>query len=387
MAGEAGAAVDRMLEEVAAEVCLDDFGDPSFRDGLDQLTCSVMTQAEVNPIGQAAFEGQVKGALANRLRVVDWHARHPDVAREVVAAPIVIVGIPRTGTTALNQLLGCDRANRSLMGWEAGNSVPPPHADAFDTDPRFEAARERDSMLDLVNPGFKAIHYDPPDEPFECVVILAQHFHSALFPTMFTIPDYDEWMLAADARPAYGYHKQVLQVLQSEWPGRWQLKTPHHGLAIDAVAATYPDARFVVTHRDPVKAVASVLSLVDSLSGTFTDVDHREYIASHWPRLMATICDRVVDFRERHPGTVFHDMAYRDLVDDPVAAIRAMYATFGDELDPEAAATMAAHAARSPQGAHGRHEYRLADFGLTRSDVEPSFERYLQQHDVPREDA
>lgn len=387
MTDGADATVERLLDEVRADVGLDDFGDPTFRDGLEQLTRSVLGQADLSPIGHAAFEGQVKGNLANRLRVTDWHRTHPEVADEVVAAPIVITGLPRTGTTALSHLLACDPANRSLIGWEAGQSVPPPQTATFDTDPRLVAARDAGGMMDLLNPGFKAIHYDPPDKPIECVVLFGQHFLSAIYPTEFTVPDYDEWMLAADATAAYAYHRAVLQLLQSECPGRWQLKTPQHGLALDALYATYPDARVVITHRDPVKCVASVLSLANSLGGTFSDVDHREYLAQHWPMLMGEFANRPVAFRERHPDVAIHDMAYDDLVADPVGAIRAMYAAFGEELSDDAASAMAGYAEESPQGAHGRHQYRLADFGLTRADVEPWFEPYLERHDVAREDA
>ena len=379
--------VERLLDEVRTETGLDDFGVPSFHVGFDRLVHSVVESADLNPIGQAAFEGQVKGNLANRLRVVDWHRAHPELRDAAVPAPIIITGLPRTGTTALSHLLACDPANRSLIGWEANQSVPPPRTETFATDPRFTAARDAGGAMDLINPGFKAIHHDPPDKPIECVVLFAQHFQSAIYPTEFTVPGYDEWLLAADAADLYAYHRSVLQLLQSECPGRWQLKTPQHGLSLDALYATYPDARVVITHRDPVKCVASVLSLVDSLSGTFTDVDHRAYIAGHWPQLMGEFANRPVDFRARRPDAVIHDMAYEDLVTDPVPAIRAMYATFGDELSHEAAAAMAAYSEESPQGAHGRHEYRLADFGLTRADVEAHFEPYFARHDVRLEEA
>ena len=382
----ADALVDRLLTEVAADVGLDDFGDPSFRHGLERLGAAVLATGDLNPIGHAAFEGQVKGHLANRLRVTDWHRRHPAVADEVVEAPIVITGLPRTGTTALSHLLACDPANRSLLGWEAGQSVPPPQTATYWSDPRLAAAREASGMMEMLNPGFKAIHHDPPDKPTECVVLLAQQFQSAIYPTEFTVPEYDEWLLSADTTAAYAYHRSVLQVLQSECPGRWQLKTPQHGLDLDVLLATYPDARIVITHRDPVKCVASVLSLVSSLSGTFTDVDHRGYIAGHWPAMMGEFANRPAEFRARRPEVPVHDMPYTDLVSDPVGAIRAMYATFGEELSDEAAAGMAGYAEESPQGAHGRHEYRLADFGLTRADVEPMFEPYLARHDVPREE-
>jgi hypothetical protein len=231
------------------------------------------------------------------------------------------------------------------------------------------------------------MHDDPPDQPVECAVVLAQHFLSASLSSCFNVPDYDTWMLSTDGHPAYAYHRQVLQVLQSEYPGRWQLKTPVHCHFIDALTDTYPDARLVVTHRDPVKAVASVLSLVESLSGTFSDADHHEYIAQHWPDMVQAMCDRVLDFRDRNPQAVFHDMPYEQLVRDPVGAVRDMYATFGRELSPDTAAFMRTHAQQHRQGAHGTHTYRLADFGLDRSDVEARFARYYERFDVPREAA
>jgi hypothetical protein len=380
-------AVDRMLEEVSDEVGLDDFGHPSFRDGLERVYASGTTQAGLTALGLGVLDGQLRGNLRNRLRVTEWHKQHPDLATEVVRAPIVIVGLSRTGTTALSQLLACDPANRSLLGWEASQSVPPPTRDSYETDPRFDAARAGAGMMDALNPGFKAIHYDPPDGPIECSVVLAQHFLSASLSTCFNVPDYDAWMLSADGHPAYAYHRQVLQLLQSEYPGQWQLKTPVHCHFMGALADTYPDARFVVTHRDPVKAVASVLSLVESLSGTFSDVDHREYIAEHWPWMVEEMCNRVLDFREANPDAVFHDMPFDQLVSDPVGAVRDLYATFGRDLSVEAEHAMRTRAEESPRDAYGTHTYRLADFGLTRDEVAERFTRYYDRFDVPREDA
>lgn len=387
MSGDATAAIDRMLEEVAAEMGFDDFGDPSFRDGLERVWASGTTQAGLTELGLGVLEGQCRGNLRNRLRVTEWHSQHPDGAKEAVEQPIFIVGLSRTGTTALSHLLACDPDNRSLLGWEAGQSVPPPTKDTYDADPRFQAARDADGMLDLLNPGFKAIHHDPPDRPSECAVLLAQHFLSASLSTCFNVPDYDEWMLAADGHPAYEYHRQVLQVLQSEYPGRWQLKSPVHCLFMGALADTYPDARFVVTHRDPVKAVASVMSLIESLTGTFSDVNHHEYIAEHWPMLVEEMCNRVLDFRDANPDLVFHDMAYEQLVRDPVGAVGAMYGTFGRELSPEAEQAMRLEVERRPQGVYGTHTYRLADFGLERDEVAERFARYYDRFDVPREEA
>ena len=176
-------------------------------------------------------------------------------------------------------------------------------------------------------------------------------------------------------------------MLQSAYPGQWQLKSPVHCLFIDALADTYPDARFVVTHRDPVKAVASVLSLVESLTGTFSDTDHHAYIAEHWPMLVQQMCDRMLDFRDANPGAVFHDVPYEQLVRDPVGAVREMYGTFGRELSPDAERAMRAEVAERPRGVYGTHTYQLADFGLSRDEVAERFARYYDRFDVPREAA
>jgi Sulfotransferase family len=377
--------VDRMLEDVAAEIGLDDYGDPTFRAGLDHVVDSANRQAGLTEFGEAVLDAQCRGFLANRLRVTDWHRHHPTLANEVIEAPIFIVGLSRTGTTALSHLLAADPANRSLLGWEANDSVPPPTADGYATDPRFEAARNAPDVIAQLNPDFKAMHHDEPGDPMECSILLGQHFTSIHFSTMFNIPDYDEWVLGADWQPAYGFHRRVLQLLQSECPGRWQLKTPVHGLGILGLAATYPDARFVVTHRDPVKAAASVFSLVRCLSGTFSDVDHDAYIAEHWTELVAAMLERVIDFREQHGDDAFYDMDYRHLVSDPVGAVGSMYEHFGIELTPDADAAMRAYSTNHKQHAYGQHSYSLAEFGLERGALEERFVRYFDRFDVARE--
>jgi hypothetical protein len=136
-----------------------------------------------------------------------------------------------------------------------------------------------------------------------------------------------------------------------------------------------------------VKAVASVMSLVESLTGTFSDADHHDYIARHWPDMVQAMCDRTLDFRDTHPDATFHDMPYEQLVRDPVGAVGDLYATLGRELAPAVAAAMQRYAEETPKDVYGAHTYRLADFGLTYDDVAERFERYYERFDVPREDA
>jgi hypothetical protein len=371
--------VDRVLDEVAEEAGADDFGDPSFREGLDLLVESASREAQLNDIGKPTLDGQVRGSLRNRVRVIDWHKRHPDLVLQPVTEPVFVVGASRTGTTALSQLLASDPANRSILGFEVQDSVPPPTAEGYWDDPRFVAARDAPDTLAMINPGFRAIHYDPPDGPMECVTILAQHFLSAQLVTVFNVPAYHRWMLEADEVAAYRYHKLVLQVLQSEKPGRWHLKSPHHAVAMDALSTVYPDAKLIVTHRDPVKTLASTCSLVVSLTGTFSDADWRSYIADIWTDTVDAMINRTLDFRDAHPEMQFVDVMYDDFIKDPVAAVAAIYDELGRELTPEAEKAVREMAAREPQHKFGRHTYALADIGLRREDVQPRFERYFER--------
>jgi sulfotransferase family protein len=335
-----------------------------------------------------ALESQIVGNLVNRLQVVDWIGSHPEVVNERIERPLFVLGLPRTGTTLLSYLLDADPARRSLMRWEAMSAVPPPEAATFATDPRIDAARESQAMLDAINPAFKAIHYEAPDGPTECVAILSQEFKSLLWETEANVPSYGAWLLECDYASAYAYHRRELQLLQSRAPGRWALKSPGHCFGLDALIAEYPDARFVMTHRDPVVVCASVCSLVRCLSGTFTDADHGDYINRHWPDVMAEAVRRVMEFRAaRHHDAegAFFDLAYEDLVADPVGSVRKAYAHFGDELSPAAEAAMQDYAAANPKGTHGSHRYDLDGLGLDGGALRERFSEYEQHYGVHRE--
>lgn len=374
-----------LLDAACSTTGLDDFGDDAFREGLDVYVSSLDEEAALNEVGRAALDAQIVTNLSNRLRVTDWIAHHPEVGTERVERPLFVLGLPRTGTTLLSYLLDQDPATRSLMRWEAQDSIPPPERATFTTDPRIAATRESQTMLDALNPGFKAVHYEAPDGPTECVSVFAQDFKSVLWETIANVPSYGEWLTACDYTSAYAYHRRVLQVLQSRAPGRWSLKSPGHGLALDELVATYPDACFVVTHRDPVAVVASTCSLIRSLSGTFSDADHGRYIASHWPDVLEQIVTRIDTFRRVNGDTRFVDVAYADLVRDPVGVVGAIYRHFGDDLGDDAASAMAQYATENRQGKHGTHAYRLDDLGLDRATLESRFAWYRDRHDIPLE--
>jgi len=368
---------EQLIEAATIAAGLTDFSGDDYRPGLNALLASFDASAEPNGIGEPTLEALVTSTLAARLQVTDWWAQHPELADEQIAEPIFIVGVSRSGTTALSHLLSVDPAVRSPRQWEAQAPVPPPEAATYDTDERHLAAIEADenSIIHALNPGFKAMHHDPPNMPTECVPVMAQNMVSLQFNAMFHLPDYADFLLAVDHVPTYEQHKRVYQLLQSRHPGRWVLKTPHHALAVDAIAEVYPDARFVWTHRDPATCIASTASISCGLGSTFSDADHRVAAGELWTTLLTEMIDRTADARRRH-GDRFVDVDYRQLVADPLATTAQLYDDLDIDLSAEAEQRMAAHVSEHRQHRFGRHEYALADFGLDADELNEPLAAY-----------
>jgi Sulfotransferase family len=374
---------DDVLAEACEKTGLDDFGPPGFRDGLAVLCESIDDEARLNELGQVAVRETVVNSLANRLRVFDWTRRHPEVARERIEAPIVVIGMFRAGTTFLSQLLDQDPHNRALLRWEANDSAPPPSPANLRSGPRVDAARLSNDMLEDLNPAMKAIHHEDAAGATECIAVMSQDFKSLSWEAIANVPSYSRWLLASDQRSAYEYHRSTLQVLQSGGVrGRWTLKSPHHAIALDALTTVYPDARLVLLHRDPIVLSASVCSLITTLSGTFTDADHTEYVAEHWPAMLEESVTRIDAFRAAHPEHPIVDLQYTDLVDHPLRTVEELYAASGAELDAGARDAIAAYVSAHPKTEFGTHGYDLAEFGLDPGELAERFAGYVDRYDV-----
>jgi hypothetical protein len=374
---------DDVLAEACEKTGLDDFGPPGFRDGLAVLCESIDDEARLNELGHVAVRETVVNSLANRLRVFDWTRRHPEVAREPIEAPIVVIGMFRAGTTFLSQLLDQDPHNRALLRWEANDSAPPPSPANFRSGPRVDAARLSNDMLEDLNPAMKAIHHEDAAGATECIAVMSQDFKSLSWEAIVNVPTYSRWLLASDQRSAYEYHRSTLQVLQSGGVrGRWTLKSPHHAIALDALTTVYPDARLVLLHRDPIVLSASVCSLITTLSGTFTDADHTEYVAEHWPAMLEESVTRIDAFRAAHPEHPIVDLQYTDLVDHPLRTVEELYAASGAELDAGARDAIAAYVSAHPKTEFGTHGYDLAEFGLDPGELAERFAGYVDRYDV-----
>lgn len=384
------------IDQLVAQACdvtgLDDTGGNEWREGLERLLDAWANDARLNEIGEAIVAGEAVEYLVTRLSIVDWRQRHPDVADGDVAPPIVVIGQARTGTTILHDLLAQDPANRVPMTWEVDKPCPPPETATYDTDPRIEEVDERLAGTELLIPGFRNMHPMGARLPQECVRITGSEFRSAIFGTQYRVPSYCRWVFdEADMAPAYRWHRQFLQHLQSRHPGdgsaRWVLKSPGHLWALDALVAEYPDALLVQTHRDPVRIVASVSSLIALLRSLASDKPSIDEVAAEWADYILDGCERSV--QARVDGTVRPeravDVQFRDFMADPFVTIRSIYERLGLDLTDEAEARMRAFLAENPSEKHGGHQYTFEDTGLDAGALRERAKRYQDHFGVPSE--
>ena len=377
---------EALIETACGQTGLSDFGSDSFREGLAVLCESVSAEARLNEFGKMALPGAIMGALSNRLKVTDWVKRHPGVADERIESPMVVIGMFRAGTTFLTYLLEQDPAHRPLFRWEAGNCIPPPDPATVADDPRIAATRATMEMMDKMDPRNRVVQSEEPDGPTECISVTNQDFKSVVYEAMTNIPSYGAWLKTADLTSAYAYHRKVLQVLQSNgMRGRWSLKAPAHSMNLEALHAVYPDARLVVTHRDPLVVTASACSLITTLTRTFSDADHHLYIGEHWTQMLERSVNGLNRFRDANPDVRIVDVHYAELNRDPLGTIGRVYAEFGGALEGAALAAMTRRLETRQKHRFGKHGYTLEDYGLRPGTLLERFKPYIERYGIALE--
>ena len=381
--------VERLVDQATAQTGLGDLGDRDWRDGLQRLLDALEAEARLSELGVVVVETELVAYLVRRLQLVQWRQEHPDIAKRDVTPPIVVIGQARTGTTILHDLLAQDPASRVPLAWEVDLPVPAPRTATYETDPRIAEVEETQAMVDLVIPGFRSMHPVGAQLAQECVRITGSAFRSMIFPTQYRVPSYGHWLLhEAGMAPAYRWHRAYLQHLQSEHPGdRWVLKSPGHIWCIDALLAEYPDALLVQTHRDPLRMIASVSSLMALLRRLACDDPTMSECAEEFSDYILLGLDRSVDARENgtiRPNRVV-DVQFGEFMSDQIGTIRTIYDRFGLELLPEAEQRMRTFLTEHPQDKHGTHTYSFADTGLDAGVIRERASRYQAFFDVASE--
>jgi hypothetical protein len=374
---------DELEAGARAATGLDDFGSTYYREGLERTVDGLNTEAALNDLGRVMQHATTSNALIQRLRIVDTLKQHPEIGDEVVDGPIVVLGLPRTGTTALGQLVSADPQFRFLRTWESQAPTPPPEAATQYTDPRIAQAAEGIGMIEQMFPDFKAIINSEAEAATECQDLMGMSFRTFHFDGVVRVPGYVEWLLDCDMRETYDFHKQALKLLQ--WhckPNLWLLRTPVHMFALDAFVETYPNAKFLWSHRDPAKVLGSVCSLIAYVRSWSSDYVNNAELGAEQLAWWSEGIKRAMDFRTKFGDDRFVDVSFADLQTDPVGTVSQSYRELGLDFSDESRARVAAWADSHQPGQRGTHSYDLADYGLTPDQVHETFSDYLAAYDA-----
>lgn len=375
--------VDELEEGARAATGLDDFGSTYYREGLDRTVESLNAEADLNDLGKLMQNATISNALIQRLKIEETYKKHPEIGDEVIGGPVFIIGLPRTGTTALSQLVGADRQFRSLRMWESQQPTPPPEAATQHTDSRIADAETGLNMMNDMFPLMKSMYNSEPTAATECQDIMGMNFRTVHFDGVVRVPSYLNWVLNCDMRETYTYHRKVLKLLQWHCPPTlWHLKTPVHIFALDALVEAYPNAKFMWSHRDPAKVMASVCSLIQYVRSWSSDRDDAEELGSEQLTVWAEGVRRAMEFRDRVGDERFADVAFSDLQSDPVNTLKKAYATLGLDYTDATHRSVQGWAQEHKPGSRGSHAYELADYGLTADRVRGEFSEYLKTYDA-----
>jgi len=364
---------------------LTDFGDLEIIEPLERLLDACVSESHLSLIGRLATRWDMVRFLSNLLRMQAAEQAEPRILKQQITRPIIITGLPRSGTTFLHRLMLEDPSNRAPLVWETIYPFPdePGSGRRAGTRPARVARQLR--AFEALAPDFRALHPMEATSPQECSEITAHVFRSLRFDTNYHIPSYRGWLDGDPAHnlPAYRFHKRFLRHLAYQDPPslidrRWVLKCPEHLFALDAIRAVYPDARLVFVHRDPVKVLASQARLTEVLRRPFTRslnlIGLGQHESTRWldgtRRMMAAGDDAGL------PDPVCH-IHHLDLISDPVATVASVYRHFGDELPGQAASAIARYVAARPNGGYGQHRYQLEDHGLDPAVEQERFRPYM----------
>jgi hypothetical protein len=368
---------------------LEDLGPGPFREPLELLVSSLEADARLNPVGQYIARERALAHIVNRLQYVNDRKLYPAIAQQKIVKPVFIIGLVRTGTTILHDILAQDPANRAPLTWEVTFPSPPPTTATFHSDPRIARCEAGFPPLDERRERFKAMHPMGAQLSQECVVMMGDTMCTPLFHNQFRVNRYQDWVDGdADWAHVYDFHQRQLQHLQSSHAGeRWVLKTGAHMWGLEHLLAAYPDARIVFTHRDPVKSLTSYASLTALVRSMGSDrVDPAE-VAEDWnPRLRRALEHAIaVRTARQYPQAIFYDMRFSEFIRDQFAVVQQIYEAFNLPMSAEAAARMQWFIADNPQGKHGIHRYSPEEYGIRPEVVRREFRPYIERFDLPPE--
>lgn len=375
-----------ILAQAEAEVGIADT-DRGVAGNLERLLAEIAATFPLSPAGEARILSVLQTDARNRLESLKWLRDHPEIGDEPIEAPVFLMGLPRSGTTYFQYLFDRDHRFRLIRTWESTMPSPPPGYDPASVEERRAAWREMQRQRGHFE-GFEALHLYDEDGSDECHAFLQQSWGAAGLNNLYRVPGFFDWLMdEADLAETYRVHKRQLQCLQWLSPRKpWALKYPNHVIAMNEILEVYPDARFVMTHRDPAQVVGSISKMTWNLRGmcAATTPDMHE-VGHDMLHFIQRHIDRIMAFDAGPHGQRVVHVDYYALVADPVGQMRRIHAGLGIDTPEDVARAVEDWHAANPKNARGRNDYSLAQYGLDVAAVRERFAPYIARFAIPTE--
>lgn len=378
---------ERLMKTAIRKTGLSDWGDDSFIEPLGILLESFREEAKLDLYGKYLIYVKVLGLLCNRLCIQDELKRHPEISDKKIKKPLFIISLPRTGTTMLHNLMALDSNNRCLTHWEAMAPSLHPKAAAENRDSRIKVSKRSIRLMERYTPDLLKVHPMNAEGPEECHFLFGHSFIcSETFTVLANLPNYNVWADKQDKIPAYRYYRQMLQLLQSHRSGdHWVLKSPDHMKRLDALLDVFPDANLVQIHRDPLKVLPSNCSLISISRGICSKQVDLHAIGNYCIQESKKYFEQDKMVRNSIDPAQLCDLNYKDLVADPVGAVRGIYNYFGYHYDKQMDDHIKKWLKENRKHKKGVHRYSLEQFGLNPDIVYPKFKEYIDQFNIVKE--
>lgn len=379
--------IDAMIADAVEQAGSDDLGyTGEFAGRLSAYVAAVESDTALTQLGRGTLRSRIVRLLRNRISLADLLKRYPEIESIEIEGPIIVVGMPRSGTTHLVNLLAADRRRRALPYWESQEPIPARGRgpDVYGVDPRYSRARaEHDAMLANM-PLVAAMHDQFPEAIEEEVELLDLDFASYILEWLARVPSWRDTYLALDQREHYAYMKKVLQALTFfRGPQTWVLKSPQHSEQLPALMATFPDATVAFTHRDPVAVIQSTVTMMayaDRLRRRSIDPD---WLIEYWTDRIHVLLSAGVRDRDLVPAERSIDISFHQLGGNEMTILESLYARAGVELTPGVRKSFDRYLGSNPRGKHGSIRYDLQrHFGVSAEEVRSRFDFYFDRFDV-----
>lgn len=376
-------APQKLIDLAIAETGLSNFY-PGAIDSFNRLVQSAINEVEFAPIGLMAFKAHMHRLLVNHLRIEEELRQHPEILEQDVSDPIVILGMPRTGTTKLQRMMSADPHVHKFFFWRLFNPARFPGANPSGPDPRIEAAHQTAKMLETMYPHFMAVHPTLAEEVDEDLFLMEFSFKTQLMAARFGLHSYNEWIVKTGMYKNYPYLARIFKYLQWQDGGKkgqpWIMKSPFHSGSLDALLETFPKATLVHNHRALDEVIPSFCNMMDACLHLYTDKVDLQEVGRFYLEIVSTDMKRYLKLREELKSRVdIYDLAYTKLMNDPMAAISEIYQRAGRPLGEDSRQAMTKWNTEYPKDRFGKNVYTMETYGLTHARIEGAFKDYIAQ--------